>query len=52
MCCVVADFFRWFMMLFEYGLRLATTLAHCADTSKHINLVVCIAVFVSDCNVE
>jgi hypothetical protein len=48
MCCVVADFFRWNMMSFEYGLRLSSslknvywiTLAHCAHTSKHINLVV------------
>ena len=60
MCCVVADFFRWSMMPFEYGLRLSSslknvyliTLAHCADTLEHINLVVYIPLFVSECNVE
>jgi hypothetical protein len=54
LCYVVADFFKWNMLSFEDGPRLSSslknvyliTLAHCAYTSKHINLVVYIPVLV------
>jgi hypothetical protein len=57
--CVVADFFRWNMMPFEYGQRLSSilknvyliTLGHCADISKYINLVVYIPLVIGECNV-
>ena len=31
LCCVVADFFKWNMMPFEYGLRLSSSLKNVFD---------------------